>query len=367
MTGQGRHRGVGLALGAAVLFGLSAPLAKRLLGSTTPQLLAGLLYLGSGVGLVGVWGARRRQRGEAPLARADAPWLVGAILFGGVLGPLLLMVGLSRTPAAVGSLLLNAEGVLTAALAWFVFRENFDRRIALGMAAIVAGGIVLSWGGPVHGNGLLGPLAIVGACLSWAIDNNLTQKVSGGDPVAVAMLKGLVAGVVNTAIALALGARWPAPALAAGAMGLGFLSYGVSLTLFVLALRHLGTARTGAYFSLAPFVGAAVSLLMFRERPTPTFAGGAALMGLGVWFHLTERHSHEHTHATTAHEHAHRHDDHHQHRHGAGDAPGTDPTPHSHRHVHQPITHAHPHYPDLHHRHRHGEKEIEGAEEKEEG
>jgi drug/metabolite transporter (DMT)-like permease len=348
-----RHRGVGLALLAAVLFGLSAPFAALLLERTTPQLLAGLLYLGSGVGLLVAWLARRRRSREARLTRGDAPWLAAAIGFGGVAGPLLLMIGLRRTPAATASLLLNLEGVLTAALAWFVFRENFDRRIALGMLVIVSGGVVLSWDRGLAVGSLAGPLAVAGACISWAIDNNLTQKVSGGDPVQVAMLKGLVAGAVNTGIALALGAAWPAAAAIGAAMLLGLLSYGASLTLFVLALRHLGTARTGAYFSVAPFVGAAASLAIFRSQPSAAFLAGAALMAVGVWLHLTERHEHRHAHELLEHEHAHVHDDHHRHAHVPGDPPVTDPRPHSHAHRHAPLTHSHPHYPDIHHRHAH--------------
>ena len=355
-TSGRQHRGVGLAMLAAVLFGLSAPLAKLLLGQTTPQLLAGLLYAGSGLGLLVAWIVRRRgsrTSREAPLARRDVPWLAGAIAFGGVAGPLLLMLGLVRTPAATASLLLNLEGVLTALLAWFVFRENFDRRIALGMVAIVAGGVVLSWEGELAVGGVAGPLAIAGACLSWAIDNNLTQKVSGGDPVQVAMLKGLVAGAVNIGIALALGARLPSVGTSAAAMALGLASYGVSLVLFVLALRRLGTARTGAYFSLAPFVGAGVSIAIFHERPTAYFLAGAALMAAGVWLHLTERHEHAHAHEAMEHAHAHVHDTHHQHVHGPDDPPVTDPVPHAHPHHHEPMTHEHAHYPDLHHRHGH--------------
>lgn len=347
------HRGVGLALLAALLFGVSAPFAKLLLQSAAPQLLAGLLYLGSGVGLGIVWLVRRRAAREAPLTGRDVPWLAGAITFGGVLGPALLMLGLSRTPASSASLLLNLEGVFTALLAWFVFRENFDRRIALGMVAIVAGGVVLSWEGRAELGGLWGPLLVAGATLCWAIDNNLTQKVSAGDPVQIAMLKGLVAGSVNTALALALGATWPALPRLGGALVLGFLSYGVSLALFVLALRNLGTARTGAYFSSAPFVGAAVSLVVFRERPSVALGAAAALMGLGVWLHLTERHEHEHHHEAMEHEHPHVHDAHHQHGHAPGDPPMTDPRPHSHRHRHEPLVHTHPHYPDIHHRHGH--------------
>ena len=343
-------RGVSFVLIAAGLFGVSAPFGKLLLGGATPQLLAGLLYLGSGGGLALVWLGRRYASREARLTRSDTRWLAGAIAFGGVLGPLLLMAGLAHTPAASVSLLLNLEGVFTALLARFVFRENVDRRIALGMVAIVAGGAVLSWEGRAAVGGLTGPLLVAAATLCWAVDNNLTQKVSAGDPVQTAMTKGLVAGSVNTAIAMALGAHWPTLPRLGGALVLGFLGYGVSLVFFVLALRHLGTARTGAYFSSAPFVGAAVSLVIFRERPSVGLAAGGALMAVGVWLHVTERHEHEHRHEAMEHEHLHVHDDHHQHTHGPDDPPGE---PHSHRHRHEPLTHTHAHYPDIHHRHGH--------------
>jgi drug/metabolite transporter (DMT)-like permease len=350
------RRGVGLALAAAVLFGASAPLAKLLLANAAPQLLAGLLYLGSGIGLGVVWLRARHSADlgrETALTRRDVPWLAGAIAFGGVLGPLLLMIGLTRTPASGASLLLNLEGVLTALFAWFVFRENFDRRIALGMLAIVTGGALLSWEGRVSWGGLAGPLAVAGACLCWAIDNNLTQKVSAGDPVQITMIKGLVAGSVNTAIALLLGASPPTAPVALAALVLGLLSYGVSLVFFVLALRHLGTARTSAYFSTAPFVGAMLSLVVFRERPTTLLIVAAILMGIGVWLHFTERHEHVHRHEATEHDHSHVHDQHHRHAHAPGDPPVTDPAPHTHHHRHEPVLHSHPHYPDIHHRHAH--------------
>lgn len=343
--------GVGPALLAALLFGASTPLAKLLLGEMTPVLLAGLLYLGSGLGLSLLYPAWRRTAArEAPLARADLPWLAGAVLFGGIVGPVLLMIGLRSTPAATVSLLLNLEGVFTALLAWFAFHENFDHRIALGMALIVAGGALLSWRGP---SGLwlpAGSLAVAGACLSWAIDNNLTQKVSAGDPVQVAGIKGAAAGSVNLAIALSRGALLPSPRLVAGALLVGFVGYGLSLVLFVLALRQLGTARTGAYFSLAPFAGAAVSLALLRGPVGLPFLAAAILMGSGVWLHLTERHQHEHHHEWITHSHRHVHDEHHQHEHEGGVGPAA---PHTHLHTHEPLTHRHDHYPDIHHRHGH--------------
>jgi drug/metabolite transporter (DMT)-like permease len=352
MHGTHTRRGAYLALIAAALFGASAPLAKSLLRSIAPQLLAGLLYLGSGSGLL-VYRLARGRATEAPLQSTDRRWLAGAIALGGVAGPLLLMTGLSRTPASGASLLLNLEAVFTALVAWFVFRENVDRRIAFGMLAIVAGGVVLTWESRSSWGGLLGPLAIAAACLCWAVDNNFTQKVSAADPVQIAMLKGLVAGSVNTAIALGLGTRSPSVGPLAGALVVGLASYGVSLVLFVFALRYLGTARTSAYFSTAPFVGAALSLAVFREPLTGAFLAAAGLMAVGVWLHLSERHVHEHHHEAMDHEHAHVHDEHHHHEHRPDDPPVTDPKPHTHRHSHEPLTHTHPHYPDIHHRHGH--------------
>jgi drug/metabolite transporter (DMT)-like permease len=345
-------RSVGAAIGAALLFGLSTPLAKGLVGEVPPLLLAGLLYVGSGLGLAVLLGARVAASRGAGITRprgAEVGWLLGAILAGGAVGPFLLMFGLRATDAASASLILNLEGVFTALLAWFVFKENFDKRIAWGMAAIVAGGIVLSVGPALRAQGLVGPLAIAGACLAWAIDNNLTRKVSIHDAMSIACAKGLVAGSVSVALALTAGAAMPGARVVLEAGLLGFVGYGLSLTLFVVALRGLGTARTGAYFSLAPFLGAAFAVVLGAPLTAPLLLAGA-LMAVGVWLHLTERHEHLHSHAAARHEHPHVHDEHHRHDH----APGQDTAePHSHAHVHEPLRHAHAHYPDVHHRHEH--------------
>jgi drug/metabolite transporter (DMT)-like permease len=345
-------RNVAAAMGAALLFGLSTPLAKELVGDVPPLLLAGLLYVGSGAGLLALLGIRVSigRGADIRLPRgAEAGWLLAAILTGGAIGPFLLMYGLRLTDSASASLILNLEGVFTALLAWFVFRENFDRRIASGMAAIVAGGVVLSVGPALRAQGFIGPLAIAGACLAWAIDNNLTRKVSIHDAMSIACAKGLMAGSVTTGLALASGARMPPLRIAMEAGLLGFVGYGLSLTLFVVALRGLGTARTGAYFSLAPFLGAAFAVALGAPF-TSALLLAALLMGVGVWLHLTEHHEHLHSHLPLEHEHQHVHDEHHRHRH----APAQDiDEPHSHVHVHEPLRHAHPHYPDLHHRHHH--------------
>jgi drug/metabolite transporter (DMT)-like permease len=344
-------QGIGYALVSAVLFGASTPFAKALLGGIDPWMLAGLLYLGSGLGLAAFQIGRRLAgvvSSEAPLARRDAPWLVAVVAAGGIAGPVLLMIGLGTTPASSASLLLNLEGLFTLAIAWAVFRENVDRRIALGAAAILAGAVLLTWsGGP--GQIGWGALAIAGACLAWGIDNNLTRKLSSADPLQIATIKGLAAGGTNVALALAGGAALPSAGPLAAAALVGLAGYGVSLSLFVLALRHLGSARTGAYFSLAPFAGAAVAILVFGEPVTGRFLAAAALMGAGLYLHLAERHEHTHRHEPARHEHRHVHDDHHRHDHEGWE--GTEP--HSHTHTHEPLIHVHPHYPDLHHRHGH--------------
>jgi drug/metabolite transporter (DMT)-like permease len=339
--------GILTALLSAALFGISAPLAKLLLGEISPWLLAGLLYLGSGFGL-GLVRLFRRSN-EAGLSRSDLPWFAAAVLSGGVVGPVLLVFGLAQSAASEASLLLNLESVLTLAIAWIVFRENVDRRLLIGAAAIVAGALVLSWPKDASIGIGWGPVLIAGACLAWAIDNNLTRKVSAADPMQIAMVKGLAAGIVNVTIALSLGAPLPGIAALTGAGLLGFFSYGVSLTLFVLALRHLGTARTGAYYALAPFIGAGVAILLLGEHISLAFVAGGLLMAIGLWLHLTEQHLHEHEHEPLEHEHVHVHDTHHQHAH----APGTAPEPHAHKHRHARLIHRHPHYPDLHHRHSH--------------
>lgn len=343
------------ALASAALFGVSTPAAKALLGAIHPAVLAGLLYCGAGIGVAllrrlapALLGAREAR--EEALGRADLPWLAGAIVSGGIVGPLLLMAGLARTDAAAASLLLTLEGVATALMAWFIFHENFDRRIAVGMACLVAGAAILSWSGTPTLESVIGPLAIIGACLAWGLDNNLTRKVSLADPLQIVELKGLVAGPVNLALGLWAGGSLPGPAPVLAAGVVGFLGYGVSLALFVLALRHLGTARTGAYFSTAPFVGAIVAVIALGEPVTVTLMAAAVLMAAGVWLHVTEHHEHEHVHEPLMHAHAHVHDEHHQHRHGPEDPPGE---PHTHPHRHGGLRHTHPHVPDMHHQHRH--------------
>ncbi len=339
--------GIVAALVAAILFGMGTPLAKVLLDGVSPWLLAGLLYLGSGTGLF-IY-RRIKRSAKVQLAKQEFKWFAGAVLFGGVLAPVLLMWGLTHLPAANASLLLNAEAVFTALLAWLVFKEHFDARIFVGMVFIVVGALVLNWSNELGLAHLLPSLAILGACLAWGLDNNLTRKVSLTDASWLAMTKGAVAGLVNLSLVFVLGAQMPSLGHIAWAMVVGFLAYGLSLVLFVVALRGLGAARTGAYFSIAPFVGAALALLM-GEPLTWQLGAATILMAIGIVLHLTEHHAHEHSHSEMAHEHEHTHDAHHQHEHEvAVEAGGT----HTHPHTHSPLSHSHAHFPDMHHRHGH--------------
>ena len=340
-----------LALVAAALFGASTPFAKLLLGEISPVVLAGLLYLGSGIGLALLSLARghvRRLR-EARLAPGDWKWLTGAIFSGGIVAPALLMWGLAGGGAAETSLLLNFESVLTTLVAALLFREAVGVRVGLAALVMLAGGLVLAYDPAAPIAFSLQSLAVVGACFAWALDNNLTRKVAGADPVVTAMIKGLSAGSFNLALGLALGGTLPAPGTAVSAVALGFFAYGVSLVLFIYALRHLGAARTGAHFSTAPFIGAAIAVPLLGEPLTSGLIAATSLMAVATWLVLTESHGHEHRHQRLAHMHRHVHDEHHQHVHKGDEGP----EPHAHEHVHEPMRHTHPHVPDLHHRHEH--------------
>jgi drug/metabolite transporter (DMT)-like permease len=343
------------ALASAVLFGASTPAAKLLLGNIDPFVLAGLLYCGAGIGVSALrraapWIASKPNATGVALNRNNVGWLGAAIAAGGVAGPLLLMWGLSRTEASAAALLLTLEGAATALIAWFGFHESFDRRILAGMICLVAGAIILSWSGIPTLQNLYGPLAILGACIAWGLDNNLTRKISEADPLQIVELKGLIAGPVNVGVGIWAGAAISVSSTWLLAGLIGFFGYGVSLVLYVVALRQLGAARTAAYFSTAPFLGAVISVVALGDPATPRLFVAGGLMALGVWLHLTEHHKHSHAHEPLAHAHPHRHDDHHQHEHRPEDPPGE---PHTHWHEHGSFAHAHPHTPDTHHTHRH--------------
>ena len=341
--------GVPLALGSAVLFGLLTPASSLLLGAVSPFMLAALLYLGTGVGM-GVVAAARHLRGfqnEAQLGRKDLPWLALAVGAGGIVAPVLLMVGLARSSASVSSLLLNVEGLATLAIAWLLYKENVDRKLFMGALAILAGAMLLTTSSGTMSSDAGAPF-IIAACIFWGLDNNFTRKISAADPVIISTVKGLVGGITNLVAALAVGEALPSLTTVAGVGLLGFACIGMSLTMFILALRHLGTARTGAYYALAPFIGALLSVSFLHEPLTLKLLIAALLMGFGLWLHLTEDHVHEHQHEVLEHEHSHVHDEHHKHDHD-----GRVDEPHSHSHRHAPMRHKHPHFPDIHHRHSH--------------
>lgn len=343
---------------AALLFGASAPFAKLLLRDEAPIPLAGFLYLGAGLGALLLLGVQRlvaRRSGvtvEAGLKRPDWPWLAGAVVAGGFAAPIVLLFGLRATPAATASLLLNFEGVATAVIAALAFRESIGGRVWGAIGLITAASILLSWDAAGAWGFSLGALGVLGACVLWGVDNNLTRRISAKNPLAIVAIKGLGAGTCSVLLALALG-QGITPARAAGALLLGSVSYGLSTTLFIFALRELGAGRTSAVFGSAPFLGMVLSLLIFREIPGWLFWAAVPLMAGGATLVLGEQHRHVHEHPTLVHEHRHRHDEpHHQHPHQGAEVPPA--MAHSHVHNHEPTTHVHPHVPDIHHRHEHG-------------
>ena len=350
----GQARGALFGLGAAASFGLSAPLAKLLLGQISPVLLAGLLYLGAAAGLW-LYRAVTPVSKEPPLRRADVPTLIVVVVTGGLLGPVLMLFGLARVTALAGSLLLNFEAPLTVLLAVVLFGEHLGRYAVIAVSCVFAGALLLKlesgvFGGPVgvHTGGVA---LLAAACLCWALDNNLTQRLSLRDPFAIVRVKTLVAGVVNTTLGLVLTrAELPSAGYVAAALALGSVSYGVSVVLDAYALRLVGAAREAAYFATAPFVGALASVVLLGDALRWHDSLAIAVMAMGVIALLRERHGHRHAHDTIEHEHLHEHDAHHQHEHPEGTPAGE---PHSHVHRHQPLTHDHPHVPDAHHRHRH--------------
>lgn len=340
---------------AAVLFGVSTPLAKILLGDMSPVALAGLLYLGvfAGLGLTSAFAKTRvptRPAREAPLEMKDVPWLAGAVLAGGVAGPIALLAGLSRISGFSASLLLNFEGVATAAIAVLIFAENAGKRLWSALALMTAAGVLLSWNTAQGRISPEGPVLVVLAMVCWGIDNNLTRHISDKDPVQIARIKGLAAGLVSTAAAFVVGRGFRPGAAAAYGLLVGAVCYGLSLVLFVRALKGLGAFRTGVYFGFAPFIGSLASVLLLGDRVRWSSAAAGALMLGGVLLLGTEKHGHIHRHTRSIHTHAHSHGDlHHGHAH-----PDPVMEPHSHEHTHEDVTHGHGHFPDTHHRHGHG-------------
>jgi drug/metabolite transporter (DMT)-like permease len=302
-------------LGAAVLFGASTPFAKLLLTDLEPLPLAAFLYLGSGLGILPFLLIRDPARTEKRLRRKDLPWLLGAIAAGGILAPVALLYGLDQTPASTASLLLNFEVVATALFAVLLFREEITRRVSGAILILVMGSVLLSWNGGAFGFSL-GALGVVLATVLWGVDNNLTCVIAGRDPLIIATLKGFIAGGVLAVAMIAFSLPPPDIFSLVLALLLGFISYGLSTILFVLSLRSMGSTRTSTYFSIAPFVGAVISLAIFPQIPSILFLGAVLLMLIGVVLLARETHIHLHQHFRILHEHPHRRDDrYHQHPH----------------------------------------------------
>jgi len=339
-------RGIALGLLAAALFGASIPLTKLLAGSADPLVVAGLLYLGAGVALASVRAIRPRS--EAPLRRADAPTLVGIVLSGAVVGPALLVVGLRRLPGIPSALLLNLEAPITAALAVVIFGEHLGRRGWAALALVAAGAGALTIAPGALRVDVPGAIALIGACTAWAIDTNLTQRLSLRDPVALVQFKGLAGGTCTLLVGLAGRGAMPEPRTTVAALAVGALGYGASVVWHVRAMRTLGAARQSALFATAPFAAAVLSVPVLGERLAWRDGVAAALMAGGIFLLLREQHAHRHVHEPIEHDHLHFHDEHHQHAHDPGIT-----EPHSHVHAHDPLEHAHPHVSDPHHRHKH--------------
>jgi len=341
------------ALAAALFFGCIAPGTKLLITNLPPQSMAGIMYFSAGLGLLAVL-LLKGQLSSAlkQVQKTDLRWFAGATVFGGVLGPAFLTYGITRISGSTASLLLNLEAVSTSLIAWTIFKEHFEKKIAYGMVLIVLGCLALSLNSQVAAgvDTLSGFMLISLACLSWGIDNNVTRNISQLDPTLIATFKGLIAGGMNLILGYLLGEKliWGPEIFQTGV--LGFLGIGISLVAFITSLGHIGTARTGAIFSTAPFIGSLLSIVFLKESMTLPFGIALLLMAGGVWLHLSEDHGHEHAHEELAHSHEHIHDDHHQHAHSESDPEGEI---HSHHHVHRPMTHKHPHFPDIHHQHRH--------------
>jgi drug/metabolite transporter (DMT)-like permease len=342
---------VGFALLSATLFGISTPLSKILVGDISPVMLVAFLYLGTALGMFLLGSILKFKKsplsGEARVRIRDVPWLLVAILAGGVIAPVLLMTSLEITPAATASLLLNFEAVATVIIAFVMFRESVGTRIWVALGIITFASILLSWN-PGAALGLsIGAAGILLACFFWGVDNNATRNISGKDPLTIVTLKGFFAGSVALVLGVLGHQALPGITVIVAAMVLGFLCYGVSMALFILALRDLGAARTGSYYSIAPFIGAVFSFLIFGVYLDLQLLIALGLMVTGALVLATERHTHQHHHLPVEHEHLHHHpEEHHVHSHEeevAGD--------HSHPHIHEPLDHDHPHTPDIHHRH----------------
>lgn len=334
------------ALLAAFFFGISTPLSKPLTAHLNAFTLAGLLYLGAGLGLAVL--EIFRERKPAPEGRKfNRRYIAGMVLFGGVLGPVFLMLAIKLAPAASVSIWLNMELVATALLGALLFRDHLHRLGWASVAVTVFAGLLLSWGGGAAGFAAGGLTAL--ACLSWGFDNHFTALIDDLSPSQSTLIKGLAAGATNLLIGLALAGGLPPAAAAGKALAVGFVSYGLSITLYIASAQKLGAVRSQLIFSVSPLFGVLLSVLLLGEGLSGVQVASGLLLFGSVLLMLSEKHAHSHVHEPAEHTHEHSHSDLHHDAHHGGEHPG----PHSHFHAHDKAEHAHPHWPDLHHRHNH--------------
>jgi drug/metabolite transporter (DMT)-like permease len=341
---------------AAALFGASAPFSKLMLSNISPLQLAGVLYLGSGFSLLVIKlikNASYTTDNSAKLEKKDFPWLAGAVVSGGILAPICLLFGLSITPAATASILLNFEAVATALIATLFFHEHLGKKVIYALILLTLASLILTFE-PSGKIGISwGAILIIAACAFWGIDNNLTRNISSKDPLTIVIVKGTVAGIFSILLSVLMKNPVPSVTTVTGGLILGGLSYGISLILFILTLKEIGASRASALFASAPFIGAIISFMLFWNFPSLNFIIAVPIMLFGTFLLFSETHLHSHTHEAIEHEHSHNHvDEHHMHQHGNL----SKDIVHSHKHFHELIVHTHNHMPDIHHRHIHGAK-----------
>lgn len=340
-----------LAIFSAVLFGISPVLCKLVIGEMSPALLAGLLYLGSGIGLQLLLLSQGKNSVEElrKLPSKHRLALLGSVISGGIVAPLLLAYGIKFGTASEVSLLLNFETVATTLIAWLLFKEQVGGGVWSGKALILLGSfaVILKTEGDLAFS--VAGLLVILACAFWGIDNNLTRDIEDMPATVLASIKGLIAGTFNVVLASIFFTGTATSFQVTGALLVGAVSYGLSLVCFIEALRRIGSSRTSTYFAVGPFIGTLLAFIVLGERPPMIFWVAALCMFAGILFLYREMHSHLHKHAMLSHGHAHIHDEHHQHEHvGISLA-----VPHEHHHIHEPVMHSHVHWPDIHHRHQH--------------
>lgn len=280
-----KNIGILLAILAAALYAVNSPFSKLLLDYMPPTLMAGLLYIGAGLGM-GVIALVRRVRktndAEKKITRADLPYTVAMIVLD-IAAPIFLLLGLSYTTAANASLLNNFEIVATALIALMIFKERISPRLWVGILFVTASCALLSFEDISSLDFSLGSLFILLACICWGVENNCTRRLSDKDPLEIVLLKGIFSGLGSVIIGLCLGERFGRLWSVIAVLAVGFVAYGLSIFFYVYAQRMLGAARTSAYYAIAPFIGTLLSLVIFRDMPHYTYFIALGLMVVGAW------------------------------------------------------------------------------------